>query len=152
MLLVGLAELESGRASLALAVDRDDPLIAVLLDIDDRRGLQERLRDLGPTQVLYEVLEVLGGRKLVLADDLHHDEGDDGFCDYCRDSGTVWIAHCRRKTHGALINAGFYKGIRRRRWWLTLRDLACRLKRGREQANLQRFQTVFDRLPSPSKG
>lgn len=82
LLLEHLAEFEGAGGDYTLVVDSDDPLIAFLLDFDDRRGLREHVHDFAVAQALDEVLEVLSGYVLVLADYLHHVGG--GLCDYLR--------------------------------------------------------------------
>lgn len=74
-LIVSLPELESGDVDgLVLDGDRDIPLFTVLLDLDERRRTQKRFADIGSTETLDVLLEILGRRELIFADDLHHDD------------------------------------------------------------------------------
>jgi len=60
-LVISFSELEgSGVDGFALVGDRDDPLLAILLDLDERRRAQEHLADLGPAETLDVLIEVLG--------------------------------------------------------------------------------------------
>jgi len=60
LLVIDLAEREAvgGAEGLALIEDRDDPLVTVLLDLHDRRGVQERVGNFF-AETLDEILEVL---------------------------------------------------------------------------------------------
>lgn len=72
--IVDVPELEGAGDGLILTGDRDYPLIAVLLDLHDRRRLQERVRELGLADALDKFVRVLARHVLVLADDMCHDD------------------------------------------------------------------------------
>lgn len=76
LLVVDLSGFEGGGGGLALAGDHDHPLVAVLLDLDDRRRLQEHVGELALAEALDVLLQVLVRYVLVLADDLRHGDGD----------------------------------------------------------------------------
>lgn len=72
-LIVDLPELEGAGDGIVLTGDRDYPLVAVLLDLHDRRRLQERVRELGLADALDKFVRILARHVLVFADDLCHD-------------------------------------------------------------------------------
>ncbi|KYN14126.1 hypothetical protein ALC57_13711 [Trachymyrmex cornetzi] len=78
MFVVDFSKFESSGDGLVLIDgDHDNPLIAVLLDLHNRRGLQERVDEFALAKILNVILEVFARHVLVFANYLHHDDRDD---------------------------------------------------------------------------
>lgn len=96
LLVIDLAGLEGRGDGFALAGDHDDPLVTVLLDLHDRRGLQERVDKVGLAEALDVILEVVARHVLVLAHYLHHGERENWLV--ARTSQDLEIAAEERRT------------------------------------------------------